>query len=127
MNDLDESLIVAATAVALALVLATILFMIVYYRYRARADAQTTVRAALEKGQPLSPDLLARLMEPGGPLVDRRDKDLRRGAILVALGVGVALIGFAAAPTWKEALAVAGLPLMIGFAYLALWRFAPRA
>jgi hypothetical protein len=124
---MDEGLIVAATAVALALVLATILIMSVYYRYRARADAQATIRAALEKGQPLSPELLTRLMEPLAPSANRRNLDLRRGVILVALGVGIAAIGLAAAPTWKEALAVAALPLTIGIAYVALWRFAPRA
>jgi hypothetical protein len=89
-------------------------------------DAQVTIRAALEKGQPLSPELLERLMLPIASNANRRNVDLRRGVILVAVGVGIGVIGVAAAPTLKEALAFAVLPFVIGLAYIALWKFAPR-
>ena len=123
MGSIDES--IAIIGVALAAAAIPILYF--YFRYRTRAAAQATIRAALEKGQALSPEMLERLLEPVVPSVNRRNTDLRRGIILIALGVGIAVIGLAAAPMWQQALAVSALPSMIGLAYVALWKFAPRA
>jgi hypothetical protein len=123
---MDIEVLVSTTIGLLALILAAVIFVGLYFRYRARVDAQVTIRAALEKGQPLSPELLERLMLPIASNANRRNVDLRRGVILVAVGVGIGVIGVAAAPTLKEALAFAVLPFVIGLAYIALWKFAPR-
>jgi hypothetical protein len=110
-----------------ALLLAGVVFIGFYFRYRTRADAQVTVRTALEKGQPLSPETLERLMDPVARRLNRREVDFRRGVILAALGVGIAVIGYATMPTLREALAIAALPFMIGLAYVLLWKFSPSA
>jgi hypothetical protein len=123
---IDEGVLVSTTFGVLALILAAVIFMGFYFRYRARADAQATIRTALEKGQQLSPELLERLMTPIASTPDRRNIDLRRGVILVALGMGIFAIGLAATPSLREAVAFAAPPLAIGLAYIALWKFAPR-
>jgi hypothetical protein len=110
-----------------ALLLAGVIFIGFYFRYRARADAQGTIRTALEKGQQLSPELLERLMDPAARRLDRREVDFRRGVILAALGVGIAVIGYATMPTLREALAIAALPFTVGVAYVLLWKFSPGA
>jgi hypothetical protein len=117
----------ATTVIVIALVLAGIFALSFYFRYRTRADAQVTVRTALEKGQPLTPETLERLMDPIARKLNRREVDCRRGVILVALGVGVAVIGYAITPTWREALAIAALPFTVGVAYVLLWKFSPDA
>jgi hypothetical protein len=117
----------ATTFIVAALILASIFALGFYFRYRTRADAQATVRAALEKGQPLSTETLDRLMDPVARKLNRREVDFRRGAILVALGVGIAVIGYAIMPTLREALAIAALPFTVGVAYVLLWKFSPGA
>jgi hypothetical protein len=117
----------AITLIVIALVLAGIFAMNFYFRYRTRADAQVTVRTALEKGQQLSPETLERLMDPVARRLNRREVDFRRGVVLVALGVGIAVIGYATAPTLREALAIAALPFTVGLAYVLLWKFSPSA
>lgn len=124
---MSEGALMATTVIVIALVLAGIFALSFYFRYRTRADAQVTVRTALEKGQPLTPETLERLMDPIARKLNRREVDCRRGVILVALGVGVAVIGYAITPTWREALAIAALPFTVGVAYVLLWKFSPDA
>jgi len=52
--------------------------------------SRTTVRMALERGQPLSPELLDRLGQAPPP----RRNDLRRGVVGICLGIGLGAFGF---------------------------------
>jgi hypothetical protein len=54
-----------------------------YFRNRAREMRHQTIRIALEKGQPLPPDLLEVPRRPGS--------DLATGVKLIALGGGISL------------------------------------
>jgi hypothetical protein len=103
----------------------TIVFSLVFwFRYRNRNDMQQTIRLALDKGQELSPELIDRLGHPKAG----RDRDLRLALIWLALAIGLALCG-AAVPdpsghALRGCLAGAAFPLMLGIAYLIMWRFA---
>ena len=94
-----------------------------WFRYRGRSDMQQTIRAAIEKGQELSPEIIDRLGNPT-PL---KDKDLRLALIWLALAAGLALSGFFAPDmsgmALRGSLAGAAFPLCIGIAYLIMWRF----
>lgn len=89
-----------------------------WFRYRARNDMQTTFRAALDKGQELTPEIIDRLGHPKAG----KDKDLRLGVIWLSLAVGLVLIGFAVPEpdALRGLLAGAALPFCIGTAYLIL-------
>ena len=95
-----------------------------YLRYRTRTEIQTTVRAAIERGQDLSPDLIEGLMDS----LTTRHADLRRGVI--SLAVGAAFFGFAGLVGEEEAvgplMAIGMFPILIGLAYLGLWFFLSR-
>lgn len=97
-----------------------------YFRYRTKQSLQKTVRAAIEKGQDLSPELLASL---GQPKVSG-DADLRRGIISVAIGIAFAILALVVSVEEPDAvrpmLGVAAFPGTIGVAYLALWLFAGK-
>ena len=112
--------------ITIALILATVFILSFYFRYRARSEAQATIRVALDKGQPLSPEVLARLMDPTTARVDRRQVDLRRGVIATAVGLGIGTIGVTMAPMWQYGIAIGAAPFFVGVAYIALWALAPR-
>ena len=94
-----------------------------YFRYKTRRDLQETLRTAIKSGQELTPEVLAQI---GGPPA-AKDSDLRRGVITSA--VGLALIAFSLVHTGMSADGAMGvratgiLVLLIGIAFVALWRF----
>lgn len=101
--------------------LAVILSFWLYFRFRSRREFQQTVRAAIDRGQELSPDMLDRL---GQPRVSG-NADLRRGIIAVTIGAGLGACAFVLGEesAVRPLIAAGALPFLIGVAYLALWRF----
>ena len=95
-------------------------------RYRTRVQHQMTVRAAIEKGQALTPEFLAGLTER----VPSRNsnRDLRFGVIAIALGLGIAGFGLIVAEreVVRVMLAIGNVPFLLGLALITLWRFQPR-
>jgi len=86
-----------------------------YFRHKTRHDVQLTMRAMIESGQPLSAELLEQMTTAIQP---QRD-DLRRGVILMALGI--AILALALIVGEREALGVAAFPISVALAYLGLW------
>ncbi len=81
-----------------------------------------TVREMVAKGQPVPPELLA--SRAGAPL--RPWYDLRRGIILLAVGVGV-MFFFLAVAGWDAGVWAFGLiPAIIGTGYILTWRLAQK-
>ena len=95
-----------------------------WLRFRARREMQETIRAALDKGQELSPELIDRLGHPKAP----KDRDFRLGVIWIAVAVGIAILAFAVPEedAMQPMLGVSGFPFVIGVAYLILNKFAKR-
>ncbi len=97
--------------------------IIAYRRYRSDTLRHETIRLALEKGQPLPPGLLdpVALRDPGA-------RDLRRGLVLLAIGLGLGLYLYFSPPegapvhTWS----VGFIPGLMGLAYLAAYAFTER-
>ena len=106
--------------------LTVVLCVLFWFRYRARSEMQQTFRMALDKGQELTPDIIDRLGHPKAS----KYKDLRLGAIWMALAIGLALCGFAVPDSSGDALrgclAGAAFPFAIGAAYLIMYRFTGR-
>lgn len=97
--------------------------LLLWFRYRTRSDIQATVRAAIDKGQELSPEIIDRLGAPR----PRKEQDLRRAMLWLALGVAVCLCGVfvpdASGEVLPSCLAGAAFPACVGAAYLLMWRF----
>ena len=97
-----------------------------YFKSKEREAFQQTIRAAIERGQSLSPDTVdamttdLHLAKPQPSAV----RDLRAAVIWIAVAVGIAVCGYVFA--WHEAedvypaLGSAAIPALVGFAYLAL-------
>ena len=103
----------------------TIVFVALFwFRYKARSEMQSTFRAALDKGQELSPEIIDRLGHPKAT----KDKDLRYGIIWLSLAAALVLIGFAVPEpdALRGLLAGAAFPFCIGIAYLILHKFTDK-
>lgn len=119
-----EGVIALLIPIALFAAITVIVVLYFFFSHRTRAEFQRTVRAAIEQGQQLSPELLARLGEwPTG-----RQADLRRGVIAIALGLGIAAFGLLVGEedARQPMLAIGALPFLVGVAYLGLWKLTPR-
>jgi Domain of unknown function (DUF6249) len=99
-----------------------IVAIIVLSSWAKSRSLQRTVRMMVEKGQPVPPELFA---SPSGSAI-RPWYDLRRGIILLA--VGIAFINFFGITAgWDEGVWALGLiPGLIGLGYILVWRLANR-
>jgi hypothetical protein len=102
-----------------------------YLRIRERREMQKTVRAAIDKGQPLPPELIEAMSKDVRPRkVSSAHRDLRIGVILLAVAAGIALTGVALGGINDNAMfgtvSGAAVPGMIGLAFIILSFFNPN-
>lgn len=105
-----------------------IVWMVQHSGQKKRAEAMKTLRLAIEKGQPLTPEALESMARLSSPIAD-----LRRGIVFVSIAAGFASfativgtgLGNEGGPEMMRALyGVATFPLFIGVAFLGLHFFA---
>jgi len=113
------------------LMVAAIVIVPAWLRTRERREMQATVRAAIEKGQPLPPELVEALSKDVRPrVVSSAHRDMRIGVILLAVAAGVALTGVALGQINDNAMfgtvSGAAIPGMIGLAFIILSFFNPN-
>ncbi len=93
-----------------------IVAVIMFFSYIKARSLHKTVRMMVEKGQPVPEALFA---APHTPAKQR--SDMRRGVILVTVGLGVMLFLAAVNEFEGGAWALGLIPFMIGAGYLAVW------
>ncbi len=113
------------------LMVAAIVIVPAWLRTRERREMQATVRAAIEKGQPLPPELIDALSKDVRPKVaSSSHRDMRIGVVLLFVAGGVALTALALGGINDYAmygtLAGAAIPGMIGLAFVILSFFNPN-
>ena len=84
--------------------------LILWYKSRKTRMIHETALRLAEKGQPVPPELFLGAEEPFS--------DLRRGVVLVALGLGLALFMYQMDKPWSLGL----IPLFMGAGYLVVWK-----
>jgi hypothetical protein len=118
-DDLPEFVIpiVAITMLTIFGAPVLIVALIMYFGFSKNRAMHRTIRMMAEKGQPIPPALLA----PPTPAVRQRS-DMRRGIVLVMVGVGL-MICFGAWNDWEGgAWAIGVIPFVIGLGYLLVWK-----
>lgn len=91
-----------------------------YWNNKNRQAVMETVQKSMETGNDLTPDLLAKL----GAAINPRARDLRRGVVILSIGIA----GLLASMFFADADVVTGLragsmfPLFMGAAFLVVWR-----
>lgn len=91
-----------------------------FFNNKNRQAIMDTVQKAMETGSDLTPDLLAKL----GAAINPRARDLRRGLVIISIGIAGLLCSF----FFQEPEVVSGIragsmfPLFMGAAFLAVYR-----
>ncbi|MGA0544340.1 DUF6249 domain-containing protein [Brevundimonas sp. VNH65] len=66
-----------------------------YFKSREKQAMQEIVRAAIDKGEPMPPEMIDALTKEAKSRIPSAARDLRVGVILVAVSIGIALFGYA--------------------------------
>ena len=95
-----------------------IVAIVTFYRFRNRQELQLTIRATLDSGQALSSELLEQLTAALQP----HRNDVRRGVILLAIGVAFVCLAFLIGDedVVGPMLGFSAFPIFTGFAYLLM-------
>jgi Domain of unknown function (DUF6249) len=97
-----------------------IVALIMYFSFSKSRALHRTVRMMVEKGQPVPEALL------NPPPVIRQRSDLRRGVVLLMVGLGLTVF-FGAVNDWESGVWSLGIiPFLIGAGYLLVWRLDVR-
>ena len=100
-----------------------------YLKSREKREMQATVRHAIDKGQDLPPELIDAMTKDVASKLPSRTRDIRRGIIWLAVGIGIAAFGFLSELGWDRTemenvangmLGVAAIPITIGLAFIVL-------
>jgi hypothetical protein len=121
----------AAQAIPILLVVfscpVAIVGLVAYFRARKQKQLHETLRAMIEKGVPIPPELL-RAPTPALDASEAERDDprtaLRQGLFLVALGVGIgAWLLIKSSDSWG----LGFIPFLVGLSFLAEWRLEKRS
>jgi len=108
-----------------------------FLKFRERRETQETVRRAIDKGQDLPPEVLDALTRDVNKNLPSRTRDIRRGIIWLAVGIGIAAfsminnMGWSGGDDWHGnvgtgLLGFAAIPATIGLAFIILSFFNPN-
>ena len=112
--------------ISLFLMIAVVVIAPRYFRSREREALQATLRAAIEKGQALPPEVIDAISRDARPIPSAA-RDLRTG--IIWLGVAIGLVGFAYAIGYADTdasdafwplIGCAAFPGFIGLAFLLM-------
>lgn len=101
-----------------------------YFKSRERREMQETVRRAIDKGQPLPPEVIDAMTKDVAKNLPSRTRDIRRGIIWLAVGVGIGAFSVINDMGWGNdgwesrvgngMLGFAAIPVTIGVAFIVL-------
>ena len=97
-----------------------IVAVILYFSFSKTRALHRTVRLMVEKGQPVPEALL------NPPPAQRQRSDMRRGVVLVMVGLGL-MVFLGAVNEWEGgAWSIGLIPFLIGAGYLLVWKLEGR-
>ncbi len=123
---MDSSILVPIGFFAM---IAAIVLVPGWLKSRERSEMQATLRSAIDKGQPMPPEVIDALTknvkQPSSAL-----SDLRTGVIWIAIGIGIGVFGYFVSYEADEAfhplIGIGSIPAIIGLTYVILSFFNPN-
>jgi hypothetical protein len=109
--------------------LASVIIFPLYFRSQERQRMQETLRAAIERGEPIPADLTTAMSRNARlPPQPSPSRDLRTGLVWIGVAVGLACMGWAIQYEEPDALypflGFAAFPAFIGIAFIVMWAVA---
>ena len=91
-----------------------------YFNHKNRGAIMETVQKSMDTGSDLTPDLLAKL----GAAINPKVRDMRRGVVLLSIGIACVLCSMFFTDTEVVSGIRAGgmFPLMMGMGFLLVWK-----
>jgi hypothetical protein len=121
-----EELAPFAVPIAFFAMIAAIVIVPRYYKSLERTKLADTLRIAIEKGQPIPPEMIEAMARDTKP-VPSPDRDMRRGIVWLGLAIGLAAFGGAMSfeePDWfYPMIGIAAFPGFIGLAFIVIALF----
>jgi hypothetical protein len=124
LSDVSERLAVPIVGIVFVTLFGApvlIVALIMYFGFSKNRMMHKTIRLMVEKGQPVPPALLA-----PPPSAVRQRSDMRRGVVLVMVGLGLMLFLGVVNEGEDGAWAVGIIPFLIGIGYLLVWKLEGR-
>ncbi len=124
MNDPAE-ILGPLIPVAFFVMIGAIFIVPRYLRSKEREAMQATLRAAIERGQPLPPEVIDAISTDAKPLPSA-GRDLRIGIIWLGVGLGFAAMAYAlgysedASDAFWPLLGISAFPTFVGIAFLIM-------
>ncbi|SFS44014.1 DUF6249 domain-containing protein [Brevundimonas viscosa] len=101
-----------------------------WLKSREKREMQATLRHAMDKGQTLPPEVIDALTQDVSRNLPSRSRDIRRGVIWLAVGIGIGAFGLindlsSGGSEWGPnvgdgLLGIAAIPVTIGLAFIVL-------
>jgi len=101
-----------------------------WLKSRERREMQETVRRAIDKGQALPPEVIDAMTRDVAKNLPSRTRDIRRGIIWLAIGIGIAAFSLINNMGWGDdgwrdnvgdgLLGIAAIPVTVGLAFIVL-------
>lgn len=115
--------------IAFFAMIAAIVIVPNWLKSRERSEMQSTLRSAIDKGQPMPPEVIDALTK-NVKVAPTALSDLRTGVIWIAIGIGIAVFGYFVSYEADEALhpmiGIGSIPVIIGLTYVILSFFNPN-
>ena len=91
MGNSDIALLIPLAAILLPFLIVSIIF---YFNHKGKKLANETIQKALDQGKELTPEVVDKLLDKRKPPENQAQVDLRRGVILIGVGLGFVAFGF---------------------------------
>ncbi|ANF54491.1 DUF6249 domain-containing protein [Brevundimonas diminuta] len=118
---MDNEILIPLTLFAM---IAAIVIVPTWLKSKERREMQATLRASIEKGQSLPPEVIEAISKENVKPPATAMRDLRTGVILLSVAIGIGLMGymisFKAGDAFYPIAGGAAIPGMIGLAFIIL-------
>lgn len=101
-----------------------------WLKSKEKREMQATLRHAMDKGQSLPPEVIDALTQDVSRNLPSKTRDIRRGVMWLATGIGIAAFGILSDMGWDNGndwhqvgnglLGIAAIPVTIGLAFIVL-------